>query len=134
MAAALTLLLIGSVLQGALCGEFKVIIPQTIEVVSGSCVTIPCSFDVTAQYESKLDNTCKALWSKDGAFVFDSSKTQTTTNNGQLTGNLTKKDCTTTLKNIQPVDNNKKYFFRLECRGLSYTFPDQISIAVRGMF
>ncbi|KAL7393540.1 hypothetical protein ABVT39_012384 [Epinephelus coioides] len=71
MAAALTLLLIGSVLQGALCGEFKVIIPQTIEVVSGSCVTIPCSFDVENQYKSQLDNTCKALWKKDGVIVFD---------------------------------------------------------------
>ncbi|XP_074508565.1 sialoadhesin-like [Sebastes fasciatus] len=56
MAAALTLL-IGSLLQGALCGEFKALLPQTIEVLSGSCVTIPCSFDVTAQYESNLDST-----------------------------------------------------------------------------
>ncbi|KAL7392891.1 hypothetical protein ABVT39_003350 [Epinephelus coioides] len=130
MAAALTLLLIGSVLQGALCGVFKVIIPQTIEVVSGSCVTIPCSFDVTDQYVSNLDNTCKARWKKDGVIVFDSSQPQTTQSNGQLTGDLTKKDCTTTLNNIQPVDNNKKYSFRLECRGLGYDFSEQISFSV----
>ncbi|KAL7393093.1 hypothetical protein ABVT39_006363 [Epinephelus coioides] len=130
MAAALTLLLIGSVLQGALCGEIKAIMPQTIEVVSGSCVTIPCSFDVTDQYVSNLDNTCKALWKKDGVIVFDSSQPQTTQSNGQLTGDLTKKDCTTTLNNIQPVDNNKKYSFRLECRGLGYDFYEQISFSV----
>ncbi|KAL7393654.1 hypothetical protein ABVT39_014018 [Epinephelus coioides] len=130
MAAALTLLLIGSVLQGALCGEFKVIIPQTIEVVSGSCVTIPCSFDVADQFVSNLDNTCKALWRKDGVTVFDSSQPQTTTNNGKLTGDLTKKDCTTTLNNIQPDDNNKKYSFRLDCRGVRYNFPNATSISV----
>ncbi|XP_049439904.1 uncharacterized protein LOC125893347 [Epinephelus fuscoguttatus] len=117
--------------EGALCGVFKVIIPQTIEVVSGSCVTIPCSFDVTDQFVSKLDKTCKALWKKDGVTVFDSSQTQTTTNNGQLTGDLTKKDCTTTLNNIQPVDNNKKYTFRLECNSdLKYNFPNETSFSV----
>ncbi|KAL7394084.1 hypothetical protein ABVT39_020319 [Epinephelus coioides] len=130
MAAALTLLLIGSLLQGALCGVFEAIMPQTIEVVSGSCVTIPCSFDVTDQYVSKLDNTCKARWKKDGVTVFDSSQPQTTTNNGQLTGDLTKKDCTTTLNNIQPVDNNKKYSFRLDCIGLGYDFSEQISFSI----
>ncbi|KAM6936755.1 vascular cell adhesion protein 1-like [Lycodopsis pacificus] len=57
MSAALTLLLIGSLLQGALCGEFKASMPQTIKVLRGSCVTIPCSFDVEDQYESHLDNT-----------------------------------------------------------------------------
>ncbi|XP_049439929.1 myelin-associated glycoprotein-like isoform X2 [Epinephelus fuscoguttatus] len=131
MVGILNILVIACLLQGALCGEFKVIIPQTIEVVSGSCVTIPCSFDVTDQCVSKLDKTCKALWKKGGVTVFDSSQTQTTTNNGQLTGDLTKKDCTTTLNNIQPVDNNKKYTFRLECRGLRYEFSEQISFSVR---
>ncbi|KAF1388269.1 hypothetical protein PFLUV_G00088440 [Perca fluviatilis] len=72
MAAALTLLLIGSLLQGALCGGFKAFIPKIIEVLSGSCVTIPCSFDIPAQYESDLDNTCKAVWRNDqGTVVVD---------------------------------------------------------------
>ncbi|XP_049902731.1 sialic acid-binding Ig-like lectin 13 [Epinephelus moara] len=131
MVGILNILVIACLLRGALCGEFKVIIPQTIEVVSGSCVTIPCSFDVTDQFVSKLDNTCKARWRKDGVTVFDSSQPQTTTNNGQLTGDLTKKDCTTTLNNIQPVDNNKKYSFRLDCDGLGYDFSEKISFSVR---
>nr|XP_033496951.1 uncharacterized protein LOC117266105 [Epinephelus lanceolatus] len=113
-----------------LCGVFKVIMPQTIEVPSGSCVTIPCSFDVENKYKLQLDNTCKAQWKKDGVTVFDSSQPQTTTNSGQLTGDLTKKDCTTTLNNIQPDDNNKKYSFRLDCAGLGYDFSEQISFSV----
>uniref|UniRef100_A0A3Q3FTF6 Ig-like domain-containing protein n=1 Tax=Labrus bergylta TaxID=56723 RepID=A0A3Q3FTF6_9LABR len=78
---------------------FESIIPQTIEVLKGSCVTIPCSFDVDDQYNVNLDNTCKALWkeSTNGPVVFDSSNPQ---QKGQLIGDLTKKDCTTTLNDI----------------------------------
>ncbi|XP_075962805.1 B-cell receptor CD22-like [Anarhichas minor] len=130
MSAALTLLLIGSLLQGALCGEFKASMPQTIEVLRGSCVTIPCSFDVVDQYKSHLDNTCRAIWMIDQRTVFNSSNPQTSTNNRELRGDLTKKDCTTTLNNMQP-DNGNNYFFRLECdNGLRYIFNDQISISV----
>ncbi|XP_075962940.1 B-cell receptor CD22-like [Anarhichas minor] len=129
MSAALTLLLIGSLLQGALCGKFKVSMPQTIEVLRGSCVTIPCSFDVVDQYELHLDNTCRAIWMIDQRTVFDSSNPQTSTNNRELRGDLRSKDCTTTLNNMQP-DNGNNYFFRLECdNGLRYIFNDQISIS-----
>ncbi|XP_030248843.1 myelin-associated glycoprotein-like [Sparus aurata] len=111
MAAALTVLLIGCLLQTALCGQFKTIIPKTIEVLSGSCVTIPCSFDVETRFKSHLDETCRALWKSDQTVVFDSRTPQTT---GHLAGNLKNKDCTTTLNNMRP-ENSKKYFFRLEC-------------------
>ncbi|XP_037642064.1 myelin-associated glycoprotein-like isoform X5 [Sebastes umbrosus] len=131
MAAALTLL-IGSLLQGALCGEFKALMPQTIEVLSGSCVTIPCSFDVTAQYESNLDSTCKAVWKKDrSTVVFDSGNSQQTTIKGELKGDLTRKDCTTTLNNMQPSYTNN-YFFKVECNNnLKNDFLQQISISVK---
>nr|XP_033497348.1 sialic acid-binding Ig-like lectin 14 [Epinephelus lanceolatus] len=131
MVGILNIVVIACLLRGALCGVFEAIMPQTIEVVSGSCVTIPCSFDVTVQFVSNLDNTCKARWKKDGVTVFDSSKPQTTINDGKLTGDLSKKDCTTTLNNIQPVDNNKKYSFRLDCSGLGYDFSEKISFSVR---
>ncbi|KAK9514174.1 hypothetical protein VZT92_027660 [Zoarces viviparus] len=131
MSAALTLLLIGSLLQGALCEEFKASMPQTIEVLRGSCVTIPCSFEIYDQYQSQLDNPCRAQWMIDQRTVFNSSDPQTSTNNGKLRGELAKKDCTTTLNNMQPANSNNinNYFFRLECEGLRYTFHEQISIS-----
>ncbi|XP_074508674.1 myelin-associated glycoprotein-like [Sebastes fasciatus] len=125
MAAALTLL-IGSLLQGALCGEFKALLPKTIEVLSGSCVTIPCSFDVTAQHESNLDSTCKAVWINDQkTVVFDSS-------DPQQTKRLRNKDCTTTLNNMQPAHSDN-YWFRVECNNaLKYGFTQQkINISVK---
>ncbi|XP_060906072.1 sialic acid-binding Ig-like lectin 10 isoform X4 [Labrus mixtus] len=131
MAAALTLLLIGCLLQGALCGKFEIIIPKTIEVLKGSCVTIPCSFDVDDQHNVNLDNTCKALWKESYTrpAVFDSSNPQQSTIKGQLIGDLTKKDCTTTLNDMQP-QNNKVYHFRLECDILKYFF-DGVKISVK---
>uniref|UniRef100_A0AAQ4QAF7 Ig-like domain-containing protein n=1 Tax=Gasterosteus aculeatus aculeatus TaxID=481459 RepID=A0AAQ4QAF7_GASAC len=126
MAAALTLLLIGSLLQGAQSKEFKGFVPQTIEVLTGSCVTIPCSFEIEDQYESNLDDTCRAIW-KHGwkNVVFNSKDPQTSLNDGELTGDLTKKTCTTTLNNIQPA-GNYDYLFRLECdNGLKYDFAYQ---------
>ncbi|XP_075962978.1 sialic acid-binding Ig-like lectin 13 [Anarhichas minor] len=129
MSAALTLLLVGSLLQGALCGEFKASMPQTIEVLRGSCVTIPCSFEIVDQYKSNLDNTCRAIWMIDKKTVFNSSNPLTSSTNGELRGDLTRKDCTTTLNNMQPANSNN-YFFRLECdNDLKWNFADQISIS-----
>uniref|UniRef100_A0AAQ4S4R8 Ig-like domain-containing protein n=1 Tax=Gasterosteus aculeatus aculeatus TaxID=481459 RepID=A0AAQ4S4R8_GASAC len=123
MAAALTLLLIGSLLQGAQSKEFKAFVPQTIEVLTGSCVTIPCSFEIEDQYESNLNDTCRAQWKLGWEKVlFNSKDQQTSLNKGELIGDLTKKNCTTTLNNIQPA-GNYSYFFRLECdNGLKYDF------------
>ncbi|KAL6109568.1 uncharacterized protein ACO6RY_12664 [Pungitius sinensis] len=128
MAAALTLLLIGSLLQGSQSKEFKAFMPQTIEVLTGSCVTIPCSFEIKDEFESKLDDTCGAKWSKDNNLVFNSKDPQTPSNKGELTGNLRKKDCTTTLNNIQPA-GSYRYYFRLECNNdLKCSFVAQTAL------
>ncbi|XP_062421527.1 myelin-associated glycoprotein-like [Pungitius pungitius] len=128
MAAALTLLLIGSLLQGSQSKEFQAFMPQTIEVLTGSCVTIPCSFEIKDEYESDLDDTCGAKWTKDNNLVFNSKDPQTPSNNGELTGNLRKKDCTTTLNNIQPA-GNYTFIFRVECNnGLKWSFAVQAAL------
>ncbi|KAM8734545.1 myelin-associated glycoprotein-like [Acanthopagrus schlegelii] len=110
--------------------QFIIFMPQTIEVLSGSCVTIPCSFDVEDKYKANVDETCRALWKNDqGTVVFNSRDPQTT---GHLTGNLTNRDCTTTLNNMRP-ENSMKYFFRLECdRDPRYDFKTrQMDISVK---
>ena len=103
--------------------------PETINVLSGSCVTIPCSFDVEDKHENNLDITCRAIWMNDGRNIFDSSRPQ----NGQFTGNVIQKDCSTTLNN--PVNNNE-YKFRLECDNkLKYNYDnDKLTIRVTGRF
>ncbi|XP_036931666.1 vascular cell adhesion protein 1-like isoform X5 [Acanthopagrus latus] len=125
MAAALTVLLIGCLLQTALCGQFKTIIPQTIKVLSGSCVTIPCSFDVEDQYISRIDGTCRAMWKSDEqTVVFDSSNPQSSAIQGELKGDLTRRDCSTTLNNMRP-EHSKEYLLRVQCDVFKHSFRDQ---------
>ncbi|KAM8735390.1 B-cell receptor CD22-like isoform 1-T1 [Acanthopagrus schlegelii] len=125
MDAALTVLLIGYLLQTALCGQFKTIIPQTIKVLSGSCVTIPCSFDVEDQYISRIDGTCRALWKNDqGTVVFDSSNPQSSAIQGELKGDLARRDCSTTLNNMRP-EHSKEYLLRVQCDQFKHSFFDQ---------
>ncbi|XP_059195067.1 B-cell receptor CD22-like [Centropristis striata] len=117
----------------ALCRTFQLFVPPTIEVLSGSCVTIPCSFDIERKYDSFLDRSCRILWKQtDDKTVFDSGDPQTSTIKGELTGDVTKKDCTTTLNNMQPA-HSKLYIFRLECNnGLRISFKDiKIDIKVK---
>ncbi|XP_072249504.1 myelin-associated glycoprotein-like [Leuresthes tenuis] len=102
-------------MKSVLCREFKVTLPQTLEVMRGLCVTIPCSFDIESRYDIYLDDTCEAIWKHaktNDEVVFQSSKSNK--NKGQLKGNLRDKDCTTTLNTVS--ENSDSYYFRLECK------------------
>ena len=47
---------------------------------------------------------------------------------GEITGDVTKKNCTTTFHGFRQ-DNNDKYFFRLECaRPTKYSFGNGVTI------
>ncbi|KAI3361276.1 hypothetical protein L3Q82_013451 [Scortum barcoo] len=131
MSGALNLLLIACLLKGALCQVYKVITPESIEVLNGSCVTIPCSFDIATKDAGGLDDTCKAIWkNKNNENVVFNSIVQ---GNGELRGILTEKDCTTTLNNIA-LDNRHEYYFRLECNDLKFSFKkdsQEVNILIR---
>uniref|UniRef100_A0A3P8NB35 Ig-like domain-containing protein n=1 Tax=Astatotilapia calliptera TaxID=8154 RepID=A0A3P8NB35_ASTCA len=119
MAGTLTFLLISSLLQGALCETFNINMPQNINVVSGSCVIIPCFFDVERNHKNNLDDSCKAYWSNSTSFNSKNAKLKPTK---EMTGDLTKKDCTTTFNNASLLQRSK-YYFRLECNNsLKYIF------------
>ncbi|XP_039886387.1 B-cell receptor CD22-like isoform X3 [Simochromis diagramma] len=119
MAATLTFLLVSSLLQGALCGTFNVNMPQKINVLRGSCVNIPCSFDVDTKFENNLDDSCKAYWSDSTSFDSENAKLKPTK---EMTGDLTKKNCTTTFNNASYLQS-AKYYFRLQCNNpLKFTF------------
>lgn len=85
--------------------------PQNIEALIGSCVTIPCSFDVDSNFETYLKNKdCKKCWSKKTCPTEIPALTATK----EMTGNLTKKDCTTTFNNVRFAQSSK-YFLRVQC-------------------
>uniref|UniRef100_A0A669F7Z6 Ig-like domain-containing protein n=1 Tax=Oreochromis niloticus TaxID=8128 RepID=A0A669F7Z6_ORENI len=100
-------------------GTWGIKMPQNINVMSGTCVTIPCFFDVASNHKINLDDTCKAYWSDSLPFNSENAKLKPTKD---MTGDLTKKDCTTTFNNASLLQSTK-YYFRLECdNALKYTF------------
>ncbi|XP_054903194.1 B-cell receptor CD22-like [Poeciliopsis prolifica] len=128
MTGCLMILLIGSLLQGTNCNKFQTKLPQTVQVMTGSCVTVPCSFDVEQTFEQYLHDTCEAIWCspKNVPQLSDSSP---------KTGNLTMKNCTTTFNNMQTL-HTKTYHFRIDCKNdLKYSFiPPSVKIEVTDHF
>ncbi|XP_064160241.1 sialoadhesin-like isoform X6 [Anguilla rostrata] len=128
-------ILIGCLLQGALGREWATWMPQSIEALSGSCVLIPCRFDIQPQFDKDLTAEAKGLWKKgytNGKVVFDSSRTGTAaeqnTIKGTLIGQLLMKNCTTILDGF-PSSYSDDYFFRLEALDkLKYNFPTAVKI------
>uniref|UniRef100_A0A087XGG6 Ig-like domain-containing protein n=1 Tax=Poecilia formosa TaxID=48698 RepID=A0A087XGG6_POEFO len=84
-------------------------LPKIVQVMTGSCVTIPCSFDVEDQYEQNLNNQCTAIWRS----TTTGDVAQLTDRNPQ-TGDLTKKNCTTTFSNVK-TGPTRNYYFRIDC-------------------
>uniref|UniRef100_A0A3B3VC30 Ig-like domain-containing protein n=1 Tax=Poecilia latipinna TaxID=48699 RepID=A0A3B3VC30_9TELE len=114
--------------SGRSCGQFEISLPQTVQVLRGSCVTVPCSFDLKRKYEQYLNGGCRALW------VYTSSSDPRLTDTNPVTGNLTEKNCTTTFSNMQRRHANT-YNLRLDCNGLKYTFKTaSVTIEVRDNF
>ncbi|KAM7383084.1 hypothetical protein PAMP_002766 [Pampus punctatissimus] len=132
MTGAVTVFLICCLLQDSLCQNFAAFIPQTVNGLIGSCVNIPCSFQIDPDDDKNLDDSCKALWRRrsDNEIVFDSSRTGADASlnilQGNLIGILSKKDCTTIL-NMMSSNSNHKYYFRLQCDNkLKYNFKTNV--------
>ncbi|XP_061097962.1 myelin-associated glycoprotein isoform X3 [Conger conger] len=131
-------ILIGCLLQGALGGEWAVWMPQSIEALNGSCVLIPCRFDIPALHDKHLGASVSGIWRKStgtGPVVFNSSTAETKPEQnkikGTLIGKLQNKTCTTILDSF-PSSYSDRYFFRLESQtALKYTFDTSVIINVQ---
>ncbi|KAM9723728.1 uncharacterized protein ACNS7B_019033 [Menidia menidia] len=119
MMAVLLFCLFGALLRGAQCErQFMVTLPKTVETIRGSCVTIPCSFEIKKKHDKDLTNSCKALW----VLTTDNNPRLTDTN--ATSGDLTQKNCTTTFNNMRR-EHSQEYRFRVLCdNDLKWTFTN----------
>ncbi|XP_056449098.1 sialic acid-binding Ig-like lectin 14 [Gadus chalcogrammus] len=119
------LFLLCCLLQGDGCSsaEFGALVPKRVTTLSGSCVTVPCSFTVRDGYEDRLHPGCIPTWKKDKIPI------STTT----FRGNLTAYNCTTTFNNV--LEDNVQYYFRIDCgEPLKYDFSKYpVTIQIKGL-
>ncbi|CAM4561987.1 unnamed protein product [Leuciscus chuanchicus] len=134
MEISVTFLLTGCLIQGVFCGFIS--LPKRVEALKGSCVFIPCTFDIDQQYVTELTDDSKRIWYKDVkplTVVFDSSSPNTASLKGEIFGTPTEKNCTTRFDNVLQRDKGS-YYFRVEGSGRlkhSYTEPkEKVEIAV----
>ncbi|XP_064805682.1 myelin-associated glycoprotein-like isoform X2 [Oncorhynchus masou masou] len=96
--------------------------PDRLDVLTGSCVQIPCSFDIPHQIKYTFNSTIltSGVWIKGNPYfgerpdrvIFNSSKL-VNRYQGEITGNMSQKNCTTVFFNVTTNYTNK-YFFRIE--------------------
>nr|XP_055046772.1 myelin-associated glycoprotein-like [Misgurnus anguillicaudatus] len=121
--------------QGVWCGDWSISLPEKIEALNGSCVTIHCTFDINNTYDKDLTDSAAGVWYKDGIdyqtnVVFYSNRTDLYFE-GKIIGKLKSKNCTTIFYNVTS-NYSGQFFFRIEGNGgLKYTYTQKsVSINV----
>ncbi|XP_064805684.1 B-cell receptor CD22-like isoform X2 [Oncorhynchus masou masou] len=118
--------LIGLFISGVLAcfGQRHLIatMPDRLDVLTGSCVQIPCSFDISHQNKYTFNSTIltSGVWIKGNPYfgerpdnvIFNSSE-MVNRYQGEITGNMSQKNCTTVFFIVTNSYTNI-YFFRIE--------------------
>nr|XP_029482054.1 B-cell receptor CD22-like isoform X2 [Oncorhynchus nerka] len=107
--------------------------PDRLDVLTGSCVQIPCSFDIPDQHKDKFNSAIlpSGVWIKENSnfrerpdnVIFNSSK-MVNRYQGKITGNMSQKNCTTVFFNVTTNYTNI-YFLRIESQPYRSTDPDK---------
>ncbi|XP_038828950.1 myelin-associated glycoprotein-like [Salvelinus namaycush] len=116
--------------------------PDKLDGLTGSCVEIPCSFDIPDQNKYKFNSAIltSGVWIKESPqfggrpdnVIFNSS-VKDNRYQGNITGNMSQKNCTTVFFNVTTNYTNK-YFFRIESQPFRATDPDKsVDIVVRDL-
>lgn len=122
---------------GVWCRDWNISVPDQIDVLNRSCVTINCRFEIPELYDPDLTDTAGGVWYKTlngiKTLVFNSSKPTLSLFKGNITGQLKDKDCTTIFYNAT-ANHKGIYNFRIEGKNtLKYGFTQKlVSINVTG--
>ncbi|XP_031439529.1 sialoadhesin [Clupea harengus] len=124
---------------GEIGPSHSVSLPGNLQALGGSCVLIPCTFNISG-FESKLNTSGSiyGLWLKGGYSFNNDPVVFNGTNNTtmlferiEILGNLRLKNCTTVFYNVNQ-NHTDKYFFRTEMKDFRATFIEtsfQLTVA-----
>ncbi|XP_071001781.1 myelin-associated glycoprotein-like, partial [Oncorhynchus clarkii lewisi] len=110
-----------------------VTMPDRLDVLTGSCVQIPCSFDIHDPHNTFNSAILPSgVWIKGNSnfrerpdrVIFNSSET-VNRYQGEITGNMSQKNCTTVFFNVT-TNYSDIYFFRIESKPFLATDPDKL--------
>ena len=121
-------------------GNLIATMPDRLDVLTGSCVQIPCSFDIPDPHNT-FNSTIltSGVWIKGNPnfrerpdrVIFNSSET-VNRYQGKITGNMFQKNCTTVFFNVT-TSYSDKYYLRIENGPFLATDPDKsVNIVVSG--
>ncbi len=102
---------------------YSAVMPQTVTALTGSCVQIPCTFNISNfEDKRKMSKSIYGIWlknksqyeNKDSLIAFNSSENIIRGfSDIQMTGDLSERNCTTVFYNIM-MNHSDRYYFRLE--------------------
>uniref|UniRef100_A0A8C8G494 Ig-like domain-containing protein n=1 Tax=Oncorhynchus tshawytscha TaxID=74940 RepID=A0A8C8G494_ONCTS len=113
--------------------------PDRLDVLTGSCMQIPCSFDIVHQNKYTFNSTIltSGVWIKGNPYfggrldsvIFNSTE-MVNRYQGEITGNMSQKNCTTVFFNVT-TNYTDKYYFRIESQPFRATDTEKfVSIVV----
>nr|XP_040045597.1 sialic acid-binding Ig-like lectin 7 isoform X3 [Gasterosteus aculeatus aculeatus] len=106
-----------------------------MEGIADSCLEVPCRFDIPIKEEANIVNCSGGVvWQKGrlgGPAVFNAQHPHGNAIQGELVGDPTKKNCSTTFHNF-PKNQSGIFFFRLNCLNhVKYNFHEGVVIDIQ---
>ncbi|XP_026086958.1 sialic acid-binding Ig-like lectin 13 [Carassius auratus] len=129
------LLVFSSIISAAWCqSALKVSIPKSLNTTSGSCLLIPCLFNISKERENILESSPEVTWRRgslwslydtDG-FTIDQRQKEPVM---EVVGDLRNKNCTSVMRNLTSLHSDR-YFFRIQAKNFQVTETKAVQISV----
>ncbi|XP_059420310.1 myelin-associated glycoprotein-like isoform X2 [Carassius carassius] len=129
------LLVFSSILSVACCeSALEVLIPKSLNSTSGSCLLIPCLFNISKERENILESSPKVTWRRGSLwslydtdrFTIDQRQKEPVM---EVVGDLREKNCTSVLRNLTSLHSDR-YFFRIQAENFQVTETKAVQINV----
>uniref|UniRef100_A0A672PFU2 Ig-like domain-containing protein n=1 Tax=Sinocyclocheilus grahami TaxID=75366 RepID=A0A672PFU2_SINGR len=108
--------------------------PKTLNSISGSCLLIPCLFNISKEKESILDNSPVVTWRRGSLWrLYDTDRFTIAHHQMgpvmEVVGDLRKKNCSTVMRNLSR-QHSDRYIFRIETKTFTTTETRAVYINV----
>ncbi|XP_058608225.1 sialic acid-binding Ig-like lectin 13 isoform X2 [Onychostoma macrolepis] len=112
----------------------KVSVPKTLSSTSGSCLLIPCLFNISKEREHILDSSPEVTWRQGSLWsLYDKPDFISVRRQKEpvieVVGDLRKKNCTSVMRNLSS-QHSDRYFFRIQSKNFTMTDTKAVRINV----